>query len=839
MDIDPGILLLILGNEFSDESKESRNNQMKNTEVGKIMSNNLQSVNNAFKQRSGFILIALTGRTGAGCSTTASILHTDAFLKLDLSIPKTKEFKDVEERKYAIAHKFMSNGHWAPFTIIEGSSVIFSFVIELGLEELKRFLQTFRETSDNNRVRISSFTNLEERINGMSHFFEDSNCCKLINDDIDKLDDDSINKIYKFYIEDLPILKHEFQNILNNYICVEESIDRFSRATDRRANLYTFFMQKIGNNIRSSGNPYSGEYSEENYYQVANRINSIIKVIRKRNMACGNLDTRICIDAIRNPYEAFYFKDYYSSFYLISVNTEEHERKRRLANLDSEELASLDETEYPTKLKKDELFFHQNIPGCLEISDIHLYNPKQTTDKRFFLTEQLLKYLCLMIHPGLITPTNIERCMQLAYNAKLNSGCLSRQVGAVICDQHYSVKAVGWNDVPSGQIPCNLRDVGLYCVNMERASHSAFEVEDSVFSESIHALNNRLKIVALEDRFFPYCFKDIYEGITGAKNQVHTRSLHAEENAFLQISKYGGQGIEGGILFTTASPCELCSKKAYQLGIRDIYYIDPYPGISFSHVLTFGNRNNPALHLFYGAIGSAYVSLYTQRLSIKDELELMTGLNAKQANNYAHSFEYHQLGIDDIQYISRKTTFVFESRDKMKKIESVKIKALHDNISRITDAVYWTGSGFDGMSMSKFVSEDPNRQWDYKQIPNETDPYTGILSIEPPIMKDEIVSIEKTANVRDPLHIMFPYFAQMILVKTDYAEIEVRAKENQLKDVKAVVYADTEMRSEWRVSEETIAPQIVDDDGKTYAVFSYKIEKPNLRYSYCIEWNFC
>ena len=59
MDIDPGILLLILGNEFSDESKESRNSQMKNIEVGKIMSNNLQSVNNAFKQRSGFILIAL------------------------------------------------------------------------------------------------------------------------------------------------------------------------------------------------------------------------------------------------------------------------------------------------------------------------------------------------------------------------------------------------------------------------------------------------------------------------------------------------------------------------------------------------------------------------------------------------------------------------------------------------------------------------------------------------------------------------------------------------------------------------------------------------------------
>ncbi len=89
---------------------------------------------------------------------------------------------------------------------------------------------------------------------------------------------------------------------------------------------------------------------------------------------------------------------------------------------------------------------------------------------------------------------------------------------------------------------------------------------------------------------YAYCFKDIYNGITGKPNQVHTRALHAEENTFLQISKYGGAKMQGGKLFTTASPCELCAKKAYQLGIKEIYYIDPYPGISKSHILTFGKK---------------------------------------------------------------------------------------------------------------------------------------------------------------------------------------------------------------------------------------------------------
>src|SRR5690606_32453916 len=87
----------------------------------------------------------------------------------------------------------------------------------------------------------------------------------------------------------------------------------------------------------------------------------------------------------------------------------------------------------------------------------------------------------------------------------------------------------------------------------------------------------------------PYCFKDFHNAFEGKDNQVHTRSLHAEENAMLQISKFGGQALKGGILFTTASPCELCSKKAFQLGIVKIFYIDPYPGISRQQILKAGN----------------------------------------------------------------------------------------------------------------------------------------------------------------------------------------------------------------------------------------------------------
>lgn len=127
-----------------------------------------------------------------------------------------------------------------------------------------------------------------------------------------------------------------------------------------------------------------------------------------------------------------------------------------------------------------------------------------------------------------------------------------------------------------------------------------------------------------------YCFKDVYNGMTGDKNQVYTRALHAEENAFLQISKYGGSPVMGGNLFTTASPCELCAKKAYQLGIKNIYYINPYPGISYTHILSFGKKNNPCMNLFFGAIGQTYLELYEPRIAVKDELELLTEESIKR-----------------------------------------------------------------------------------------------------------------------------------------------------------------------------------------------------------------
>lgn len=119
-----------------------------------------------------------------------------------------------------------------------------------------------------------------------------------------------------------------------------------------------------------------------------------------------------------------------------------------------------------------------------------------------------------------------------------------------------------------------------------------------------------------------FCFKSLHNKFEGKDNQVHTRSLHAEENAMMQVSKFGGQPLKNGTLYTTASPCELCAKKAYQLGVKKIIYIDPYPGISIKHILANG-YNIPECKLFTGIIGKSYNKLFEPLLSYKDELSII------------------------------------------------------------------------------------------------------------------------------------------------------------------------------------------------------------------------
>lgn len=595
------------------------------------------AVKNVYNQLSNSVIIGLTGRTGSGCTTASRILESDSFDKLCLDTPKRKDFRNIEERKHAIIYKYMKE-NWVAFDTIEVSSIIIAIVFEMKYEDFLDKLESLRKAGS---FILPGFDELKKQMEeGIKDYFESGFSLRDIN--IKDKNDDEINTYYNYFTKTVKENKKVFYEIFCNYSCYVEQKKINGEGKEEKekqeSQLYTYLLQYIGNNIRSSGIPFEPNFNQDNLAMspISEYVEKIIEIIKRHNQKEDN-KTRICIDALRNPYEAYYLRDRYKEFYLVSVNTDDEERRRRLTKFDQEALDSLDEMEYPNDFEGGKIFFKQSIKECLQMADIHLYNPRSSDDTYELLTENLVRYVALMIHPGLVTPTNVERCMQIAYNAKLNSGCLSRQVGAVITDENYYIKAIGWNEVPQGQISCGLRAIDSYFSDRDKDTFSKFELENSEFKESLKQLECQYfckeseECKAFQAYNVSYCFKDVYNAIKNDKNQVYTRSLHAEENAFLQASKFGGQGILGGKLFVTASPCELCSKKAYQLGIKDIYFIDPYPGIAATHILKLGNKEtNPNLHIFFGAIGNAYVALYSQRFAVKDELQLVTGILPKE-----------------------------------------------------------------------------------------------------------------------------------------------------------------------------------------------------------------
>lgn len=595
-------------------------------------------VDKIYKLRKNFVIIGLTGRTGSGCSTVAKLLRTQ----------KPEEFKSEyrevnsnpinnDVRKNRIIYRYILK-NWNPFTVIKASDIIFYYALLQPFDDFSHSLANCSNDvnnagkfSDKNTERskeiLSDLLKVKSKFDELSLIAKE--CDPFLESGEKNANSNDTSKYLNLILKDIPNFR-----------------DELGKALEKSKKILSNELQTWGNNIRvydSIVAPNDRVQSEHAPSCLARKINQFIKLIRNDNKK-DEKPTLIAIDALRNPYEVFYFRERYSAFYLMSINTTEQIRKQKLfeQGYRNDEITLLDKREGEKKNFKSQ-YTGLDIDKCIELSDIHITHDGTEYTNNRKLTNQIITYISLMLHPGLVPPSPIERVMQVAYTAKLNSGCLSRQVGAAVTNEAFSIFSIGWNTVAEGQTPCSLRSLSDLVEKEDQTAYSTYEKQDVKFQNYIkrvvacYGAHHRVDLKfhnkkdVLNGVNLTYCFKDIHNSIhvTGQiYNQVHTRSLHAEENAFLQLAKYGSSGIKGGKLFSTACCCELCAKKAYQLGIKEIYYIDSYPGISQKHILECGD-NRPKMILFHGAVGRAYVSLYNPFLSLKDEIEEVTGVHVK------------------------------------------------------------------------------------------------------------------------------------------------------------------------------------------------------------------
>ena len=125
-------------------------------------------------------------------------------------------------------------------------------------------------------------------------------------------------------------------------------------------------------------------------------------------------------------------------------------------------------------------------------------------------------------------PSWEEYFMEIARLVARRSTCLRRQVGAVVVKEK-NILATGYNGTPSGITHCS----------------------------QVGCLRQRL-------------------GVPSGERHELCRGLHAEQNAIIQAAKHG-INIGGSTLFSTHSPCVICSKMIINAGVKRIVFLEGYP----------------------------------------------------------------------------------------------------------------------------------------------------------------------------------------------------------------------------------------------------------------------
>jgi deoxycytidylate deaminase len=645
------------------------------------------SLNNFYKLRKNFILLGLTGKMRSGSDLIVKQLSQEKLGEEQIDFLKNfqttyKGISDSEASKIRRINDFFQyKKNWIKFDVLDYRNVLLLFILHHNYDENP---QIFAENISNwicntgdykDDFETPRFGGIVGIAKGSAEFlkteFKESLIEPLLNLNFPLKEKDLLKSLKEaknnFFFEDKYI---SFANLFY------KKLDGYSPFLRHKLmHVSAYYLRRFGTLEIQTIKEDSDDLALEHIYIIADVINRLIKIHRQASRGKDKV-AHVIIDRLKNSYELMYFKEKYSGFYMIACNSDEKERKNRIKekydiqkfSTDREEnlklISDLDELEYKIKEFKKGVFDGSDVENCVQKADYHTYlnkveknasiltkyseaaikikSKELSKTNKFYVYQpfnlQLLKLIALIQQPGIITPTYIERIMQIAHTTKLNSGCISRQVGAVVTDSSFSVKGIGWNDVPQGQAPCGNRDI-RDLVESEEKDFTQFELGDTEHKyDDGKSFNQKIKAdfnsssgnlnENLEGRPCAFCFKTFHNKYEGVDNQVHTRSLHAEENAMLQIAKNGGQGLNKGNLFTTASPCELCSKKAFQLGIKNIFYIDLYPGISEKHILQGGinSYSNPNLFQFQGVIGRGYQKLYEPFMTIKDETILRSGI---------------------------------------------------------------------------------------------------------------------------------------------------------------------------------------------------------------------
>lgn len=284
---------------------------------------------------------------------------------------------------------------------------------------------------------------------------------------------------------------------------------------------------------------------------------------------------RVChiIDSIKNQEEFDLLKLVYREMvYFLGVFAPIELRE---ANLNAKGLKTGDVYQLIDRDSGEESNYGQTVRNTFPQCDFFLRIDSSADTQ---LDRKVERFLHLILGTKIITPTSHESAMYAAASAATNSACLSRQVGAAICNELGEVVSVGWNDVPRF-------NGGLYTANPRIDPNS--ELDRRCWNHGGKCYNDDEKN-ALVDHL-----SDVLDGIVAPEDMdsvrsalkkssklqnliEFSRSVHAEMHAIINAGNLADNSLRDSTLFVTTYPCHSCARHIIAAGITTVYYIEPY-----------------------------------------------------------------------------------------------------------------------------------------------------------------------------------------------------------------------------------------------------------------------
>jgi deoxycytidylate deaminase len=347
-------------------------------------------------------------------------------------------------------------------------------------------------------------------------------------------------------------------------------------------------FQDYGDRMRcektSSGN--------EDYSAIARALVLKIREVRARKTNVDVLEGQpvkpdqkpraYILDSIRHPAEVHLLRHVYKdAFVLIGVVCEEEKRIERIAEK-YKDGGRENAREFMKRDADAEEKHGQHVGDAFHLSDYFIDNTvnreKKTGEPNpdWDVVENLSRLVKIITHSELVRPSIAEMAMHHAQSAKMQSGCLSRQVGAAVVDSCGNMVATGTNEVPKA-------GGGVYGESFDTESNDA-----RCFIENKECSNSKEQIQIIQEliedleelrNLTPEHKKAVAKQLK--KTRIgglleFSRAVHAEMDALFSAARTG-VSLVGTRMFVTTFPCHYCARHIVAAGVDEVQYIEPYP----------------------------------------------------------------------------------------------------------------------------------------------------------------------------------------------------------------------------------------------------------------------